>query len=189
MGRSAVFLDRDGTINVDKDYLYEIDKFEYLCGVQDALRFFQQRGYILIIITNQSGIARGYYTEEDYLQLNQWMVKDLQKKGICIAKSYCCPHLPDAPIIKYRKVCNCRKPRIGFYLTAQQEFNIDMEKSIAIGDKLRDVAICNEFRMRGYLLKNGKKQQIPNNVIQCKNWEEIINCERNKNGYCENNKI
>lgn len=151
----AVFLDRDGTINVDKNYLYKIEDFEYLVGVKEALRVFTDLGYKLIVITNQSGIARGYYSEDDYRRLSEWMESDLENDGICLSGQYFCPHLPDAENKSYAKECDCRKPNIGLFLQAIKEHDIDVDNSIAIGDKDRDIAICRTTQggnMRGYLV-------------------------------------
>ena len=137
----AIFLDRDGTINVEKDYLYRIEDFEFLPRVIDALKLLQSAGYLLIIITNQSGIARGYYKESDYEKLNAWMLKELKQKGINISAVYHCPHHPNAKIDKYRVNCSCRKPNKGLFEKAINDFNIDLSLSYSIGDKIRDCAI------------------------------------------------
>lgn len=155
----AIFLDRDGTINVEKHYLYKIDDFEFLPGVVDALKVLQEAGYLLIIITNQSGIGRGYYTEEDFQILNDWMVSTLKNQGIVISDVYFCPHLPDAQVEKYRKECKCRKPKLGMYEQAIIDHNIDLEHSYAIGDKIRDCAICDTTECRGFLIGNNEKQE------------------------------
>ncbi len=161
----AVFLDRDGTINVDKGYLYKIEDFEYLPGAVEGLRLLQNQGYLLIIVTNQSGIARGYYTEEDYKKNDGWLKADLESKGVHISASYYCPHLPDAPVAKYRCECECRKPRTGLFWQARKDFDIDMSRSIAIGDKNRDLAICQEAPVKGILLG---KDAVDWNEIICK---------------------
>ena len=148
----AVFLDRDGTINVDKGYLYRISDFEFLPGAVDALRMLQNAGYLLIIITNQSGIARGYYTEEDFMILNDWMKNELMKHGVKISGVYYCPHLPDAEVERYRKVCSCRKPETGLFERAVHDFDIDLSKSYAVGDKERDCSICLKSECRGFLI-------------------------------------
>lgn len=168
----AVFLDRDGTINVEKDYLYNIEDFEYLPDVIDGLRLFQEKGYLIIVITNQSGIARGYYTEDDYHRLDKWMKDDLAQKGIKITASYYCPHLPEAVIPKYAIECDCRKPKLGMYYKAVDEWNIDLDNSIAIGDKLRDLAICDHSKCRGILISEEDKE-VPENVERVKDWMEI----------------
>ena len=139
----AIFLDRDGTINIDKDYIYKVSDFEFIDQAPEALKLLQDGGFQLIIITNQSGIARGYYTEEDYEKLNDWLLKTLTEQyGVNITASYFCPHHPEAVVEKYRKNCNCRKPKLGLFERAIAEHDIDLSSSYAIGDKLRDLAIC-----------------------------------------------
>lgn len=156
----AIFLDRDGTINVEKNYLYKIKDFEFLPGVVDALKQLQQAGYLLIIVTNQSGIGRGYYTEEDFQKLNDWMVSTLKELGIEISKVYFCPHLPDADVETYRKDCDCRKPKLGMYNQAISDYNIQLSKSYAIGDKIRDCAICEQTVCKGFLVGANEKPDI-----------------------------
>ncbi|MCR4755396.1 MAG: HAD family hydrolase [Lachnospiraceae bacterium] len=172
----AVFLDRDGTINVEKHYLYRQEDFEYIPGVVDALRKLQKLGYILIIISNQSGIARGYYTEDDYARLDEWMKEDLKQKGIDIAASYYCPHHPEAKIAEYRCVCKCRKPGTELFWRAKEEYNIDMDVSFAIGDKLRDLAICKESDVKGILLTEEKVALNDRSITSCPNWQDVIRC-------------
>ncbi len=155
----AVFLDRDGVINVDKGYVCRIEDFEYMEGAVDNLLRFQEQGYLLIVITNQSGIARGFFTEDQYLELQEWMVKDLKSKGVKITACYYCPHLPDAVIPKYRCKCKCRKPGTELFYRAAKEYDIDLDKSIAIGDKERDLTICRGTRATGYLLVQGWAMQ------------------------------
>lgn len=169
----AIFLDRDGTINIEKNYLYKIEEFEFLPGVIEALQKFQKLGYLLIIVTNQSGIARGYYTEEDFQKLNIWMIETLKKHGIDIAKVYYCSHLPDAQIEAYRKVCNCRKPALGMFEQAIAEFEIDLSQSYAIGDKLRDLEICKRTECRGYLVGLSENLDIISKVRE-KNYKGIM---------------
>ena len=152
MGNRAVFLDRDGTINADKNYLYRAEDFEFLPGAVEALKLLQDSGYLLIIITNQSGIARGYYTEDDFRTLTEWMLGRLKEAGVNIARVYYCPHLPDAKIPEYRKICNCRKPETGLFEQAIRDYDIDMAGSYAIGDKMRDCAICEKTQCRGFLI-------------------------------------
>lgn len=161
----AVFLDRDGTINVEKHYLYKIEEFEYLPGALAGLKLLQSLGYLLVIITNQSGIGRGYYKEEDFKVLNEWMLKDLENKRIHINKVYYCPHHPDAQIERYRISCTCRKPALGMYEKAIEDFNIDLSQSWAIGDSIRDCAICEKTKCKGFLIGNHERTDIINNVI------------------------
>ncbi len=132
MKTKALFLDRDGIINIEKEYLYKIDAFEFINGIFETLYYAQTKGYLLIVITNQSGIGRGYYSEKDFLSLNQWMCEQFEKNGINISKVYYCPHKPD-------ELCNCRKPMPGMLQQASKEFGIDFDNSIIIGDKESDI--------------------------------------------------
>ena len=152
MGKKAVFLDRDGTINVDTNYLFKIEDFVFLPGAVDALRRLERAGYQLIVVTNQSGIARGFFAESDYLRLNAWMTAELQKQGVHIAASYHCPHHPEAVVPEYRMDCECRKPKTGLFFKAAQELGVDFSQSWAIGDRPRDLSICGESGARGVLL-------------------------------------
>ena len=132
MAIKTIFLDRDGVINKEINYLHKIDDFEFIDGIFDACLHFQSLGYKIIIITNQSGISRGYYTLSDYQKVTQWMVDQFKYKRINILDIFHCPHGPDS-------TCDCRKPKPGMFLQAQVKHNIDMEKSWMIGDKEADV--------------------------------------------------
>ena len=130
----ALFLDRDGTINVEKNYVFKIEDFEFIDGIFELIKSYQEKGFLIFIITNQAGIARGYYTEEDYKTLTNWMLEQFQKKGITITKVYHCPHHPEIT-----GSCRCRKPNPGMILDAIKEFNIDPVNSVLIGDKKSDI--------------------------------------------------
>lgn len=130
----ALFLDRDGVVNVEKDYLYKIDDFEFINGIFELCKFFQEKNYKIVIVTNQSGIARGFYSEDDFNHLSHWMTKQFQTNGIEITAIYHCPHHE-----KYSIKCQCRKPEPGMLLQAAQEYNIDLVNSIIVGDKERDI--------------------------------------------------
>ena len=132
----TIFLDRDGVINKEVNYLHKIDDFEFIDGIFDACLYFQSLGYKIIIITNQSGISRGYYTESDYQKLTQWMLKQFKYKNINILDIFHCPHGPDS-------TCDCRKPKPGMFLNAKAKHNTDKEKSWMIGDKERDIIAAN----------------------------------------------
>lgn len=135
----AIFLDRDGTMNVDKGYVHEIDNFEFIDGAIEAMHELKKMGYALVMVTNQSGIARGLFTEETFMQLTEWMDWSLADREIDLDGIYFCPHHPDAIVEEYRQQCDCRKPQPGMLLSAQQELNIDMAASYMVGDKIDDM--------------------------------------------------
>lgn len=168
----AIFLDRDGTINVEKNYLYKIEDFEFLPGVIDGLKLLQDAGYLLIIITNQSGIGRGYYTERDFKLLNDWMISFLNEKGVIISQVYYCPHLPNALIEEYRMDCECRKPKLGLFYEAVKDFDLDISKCYSIGDKIRDCAICQYTSCRGFLIGTNETPSIISKVMN-NNYQNI----------------
>ncbi len=132
--KRALFLDRDGVINIEKDYLYKIEDFEFINGIFELCKYYQNLGFIIIVVTNQSGIARGYYTEDNFNKLTSWMLLEFSNNGIDIKKVYYCPHHPDIS-----GVCSCRKPNPGMLIDASEEFNIDLKNSILVGDKERDI--------------------------------------------------
>lgn len=147
-------------------------------GAIDAIRDFVRQEYLIIIITNQSGIARGYYTETDYVKLMEWLKVDMQKKGVPIAGCYHCPHHPEGIIPKYAISCDCRKPKTGLFWKAKEEFNLDMDACIAIGDKPRDLEICKETKMQGYLLDYNSDciknmDRLGSNVKMIKRWSAL----------------
>lgn len=171
----AIFLDRDGTINIDTGYVYKIEDFRFIDGVIQGLKYFQDEGFLLIVITNQSGIARGYYTEEDYHFLNTYMYSEFEKYGIHITKDYYCPHLPDAIVSRYSCICNCRKPGTELFYKAVNEFNIDLSQSYCIGDKLRDLSICGNSDCRGFLIGQTESDHIIEEVKTSK-YRNITYC-------------
>lgn len=136
---NALFLDRDGVINIEKNYVYKIEEFEFVDGIFETLKIFSSKGYLLIIITNQAGIGRGYYNEEDFNILNNWMLNEFHKNGVNVSKVYYSPYHPEYGIGKYKKNSLCRKPNPGMILAAQKEFNIDLKNSILVGDKESDI--------------------------------------------------
>lgn len=135
----AIFLDRDGTINVDHGYVHEIDNFQFIDGVIDAMRELKKMGFALVLVTNQSGIARGKFSEEQFMQLTEWMDWSLADREVDLDGIYFCPHLPEATVDAYRQNCDCRKPQPGMLLSAREELNIDMAASYIVGDKIDDL--------------------------------------------------
>jgi D-glycero-D-manno-heptose 1,7-bisphosphate phosphatase len=137
--RKALFLDRDGVINVEKNYVYRIEDFEFLPGIFDLCTIAKQRGFLLVVITNQAGIGRGYYSEADFNRLTEWMLEEFQAHDIKIDRVYHCPYHPTAGIGKYRQESFDRKPNPGMILKARQEFNLNLSQSVLIGDKNSDI--------------------------------------------------
>lgn len=135
----AIFLDRDGTINVDHGYVHEIDHFQFIDGVIDACHKLKEMGFALVLVTNQSGIARGKFSEEQFMYLTEWMDWSLADRDVDFDGIYFCPHHPEALIEKYRQACDCRKPQPGMLLQALYELNIDMAASYMVGDKPEDM--------------------------------------------------
>ena len=151
MENKVIFLDRDGTINKDFGYVYQKSKLEFLPGVIEALHLLKDAWYKLIIITNQSGIGRGYFSLNDYNEFNQYMIEELKKLNIEIDKVYYCPHTDEDK-------CNCRKPNIGLFENAIKEYNVDIENSYVIGDNERDLSVCDKYNLKSILLyKNSDK--------------------------------
>lgn len=130
--KKAIFLDRDGVINKEKNYLYRPEDFEFFDGIFESLKTIQDFGYIFVVVTNQSGITRGFYSIEDFKKLTDWMIKQFEQNGIKIAKVNFCPHGPN-------ENCTCRKPNPFMINDAAYEFQIDLSQSWIVGDKDIDI--------------------------------------------------
>ncbi|XOV77733.1 MAG: D-glycero-beta-D-manno-heptose 1,7-bisphosphate 7-phosphatase [Aestuariibacter sp.] len=139
MKKKAIFLDRDGVINIDFGYTSTPEDFNFYEGVFAACRRFQSLGYALVVVTNQSGIARGYYSEADFEILCDWMLNQFLQEDVDLTAIYHCPHHATEGQGEFRKDCNCRKPKPGMLLAAASEHNIDLSQSIMIGDKISDM--------------------------------------------------
>lgn len=137
--RKAAFLDRDGVINIDHGYLHQSEQFDFIDGVFDACRHLQNLGYLLIVVTNQSGIARGYYTEHQFALLTSWMKQQFAAQGVKIDAVYYCPHHQEKGQNPYNIDCDCRKPRPGMFTQAIREYGIDPAQSLMLGDKAADM--------------------------------------------------
>ncbi|MDZ7925450.1 MAG: D-glycero-beta-D-manno-heptose 1,7-bisphosphate 7-phosphatase [Marinagarivorans sp.] len=135
----ALFLDRDGVVNINYDYVYKIDEFDFIPEVFEVCHAAINNGYQIFIVTNQSGIGRGFYSEEDFGMLTQWMIAEFLARGIKIQKVYFCPHHPTQAQGVYLKNCDCRKPKAGMLLAAMNEFAIDPAQSLMLGDSQTDM--------------------------------------------------
>lgn len=148
----AIFLDRDGTINIEKNYLYKIKDFEFIHGMPDAIARWNQLGFLVIVVTNQAGVARGYYSENDVDILHRYINEQLSEYNAHIDKFYYCPHHPTEGVGKYKKDCNCRKPKTGLIEKAIKENDIDLSKSYLFGDKESDLEAGNKLSIKSFLV-------------------------------------
>lgn len=151
-GRPAVFLDRDGVLNVDKGYVHKVDDFEWVAGAPEAVRFANDKGYLVIVATNQSGIARGYYTEDDVTALHSWMNEQLGGHEARIDAFFYSPYHPEGTVSRYRRISECRKPCPGMILQAIADWGIDKSRSFLIGDQGRDMLAAERAGIRGHLI-------------------------------------
>jgi D-glycero-D-manno-heptose 1,7-bisphosphate phosphatase len=156
--KRIIFLDRDGVINHDHGYVGEISKFDFIDGIFEACYHFIKLGYEIVVITNQSGIGRRYYSEKDFTNLTNWMIEEFKKKGIDILKVYHCPHSPEED-------CKCRKPEIGMITQATNDFDIDLEKSWLIGDKVSDIQAAINANIKNTILIKSSYNKIEDKKI------------------------
>ena len=166
----AAFIDRDGAINEDRGYVGHITDFAYLAGAIHGLRQIRGLGYRLVVVTNQAGIARGLYTEEDFQILTHYMITSLRDEGVTLDGIYHCPHHPAAVIDKYRLQCQCRKPAPGLLYQAREDLGLDLARSILIGDKLTDIGAGRAAGLwRCFLVRSGHhlKTQDIEQADQC----------------------
>ncbi|TRO82731.1 D-glycero-beta-D-manno-heptose 1,7-bisphosphate 7-phosphatase [Trichloromonas acetexigens] len=153
--KKAVFLDRDGTINEEKNYLHRIEDFAFIPGVPEAIRRLKEAGYKIVVVTNQSGVARGYFSREDVDRLHQHIQRELTKIGTAIDAFYLCPHHPEKGKGEFKVDCDCRKGRPGMLLQAAAEHGIDLAASWMIGDKRADLEAGRAAGCRSLLVRTG----------------------------------
>jgi len=161
MGTPALFLDRDGVVNVEKSYLHRIEDFEFIDGIFELCSAYAARGFLIVIVTNQSGIARGFYSEADFDRLTAWMVGEFEKRGVAVAGVYYCPHHPDIS-----GACSCRKPEPGMFEQAASELGIDLARSLMIGDSERDIVAAHRAGVEeAYLLDENARESAATRII------------------------
>lgn len=137
--RPALFLDRDGVINIDHGYVHKRENFEFVDGIFDLCRIAKQLGYLIFVVTNQAGIGRGYYTEQEFLALTEWMCAVFDAHDARIDKVYYCPSHPEHGVGMYKVDSSYRKPAPGMFLQAGEEFGVDFARSVLVGDKETDI--------------------------------------------------
>lgn len=150
-----IFLDRDGIINEDrKDFVKTRNEFRFVPGIIDSIKKLNENGFEIIIVTNQSGVAGGFYTEKDLNEIHENMLEQMGKKDATVKDIFYCPHHPQGKVDKYRKICDCRKPKPGLILKAAKKYNIDPSETWMIGDSERNIeagrrAGCRTIRIEG----------------------------------------
>lgn len=154
--RPACFLDRDGVINIDHGYVHTPDRFEWVAGAPQAIRWCNEHGYLVIVVTNQSGIARGYYDAIQFQALTAWMDAELASMGAHVDATYYCPHHPSAGEAPLRMDCHCRKPNPGLLEQAMSEWEVDRRRSLLIGDKPSDLEAAHCVGVAGHLFSGGR---------------------------------
>ena len=160
-----VFFDRDGVLNVDIGYLWSKEDFVWMAGAVETIRNFNERGWRIVVVTNQSGVARGYYQESDVQALHQWMNEELAKQGAHIDSFFYCPHYPQAVKQEYAIACDCRKPQPGMILRGLTEWQADPADCILIGDKEFDVQAATAAGVRGYLFEGSNLLEFVKKTI------------------------
>jgi D-glycero-D-manno-heptose 1,7-bisphosphate phosphatase len=156
VSRPAVFLDRDGVLNQDIGYAHRPDQIVWVAGVGAAIRRLNDAGFLIFVVTNQAGVARGYYDEAAVLRLHRWMAEALEAAaGARIDAFYYCPHYPEGTREGYGMRCSCRKPAPGMLLRAMADWPVDAARSFLIGDKQSDIQAAEAAGVRGHLFHGG----------------------------------
>ena len=158
--RPALFLDRDGVINVDKGYVSRVSDFEWIPGAIETIATFKARGWFVFVVTNQSGIARDYYSEHDMHVLHDWMLGQLREKGAAVDRIYYCPYHEEGENPRYRRDSFDRKPKPGMLLKAMADFPVKREASFLIGDKQTDIEAARAAGVAGFLFRGGDLSQF-----------------------------
>ena len=159
--RRAAFLDRDGVINIDPGYVHRIEDFEFVAGTLEACAELVWRGWLLVVVTNQSGIGRGLYTEHDFSVLTNWMRERFAQARAPLAGVYFCPHHPTDALDGFRRQCTCRKPAPGMLLSAAHEVSLDLAQSILFGDKCEDMQAARAAGVRHRVLLGEDGRALP----------------------------
>ena len=176
--QAATFLDRDGTINLDKGYFYRPEEFEFEAGSIEGIRLLNQAGYKVFVISNQSGIGRGHFSEEQLEELHIWLMAELAKHGAHIDGFYYCPHHAEFGIGQYKMACECRKPSPGLLLKAANDWNIDLEQSYMVGDHNSDVEAGRAAGTKAIFVRTGhgshEEEFVAPDVLRAANLYEAV---------------
>ena len=159
-------LDRDGVLNIDKEYLYKPEDVEWVPDSLEAIAWLNRQGYRVVVVTNQSGVARGFFTEDTVRKLHDWMAEEVMKAGGTIGAFYYCPHLPGAVVKQYDRDCTCRKPKPGMVLQALNDFNVQPGNAFLIGDSPRDVEAAEAAGVKGFLYTGGSLLDFAKRIVQ-----------------------
>jgi D-glycero-D-manno-heptose 1,7-bisphosphate phosphatase len=163
--KAAAFLDRDGVVNVDRGYVFRREDFEFVTGTLDAAHELKSMGLALVVVTNQSGIARGYYGPEQFHALTDWMKETFAAHGAALDGVYFCPHHPTEGEAPYRRNCNCRKPAPGLLLDAVRDLDIDVRRSVLFGDKASDLQAALAAGIPNRVLLGTDGREEPDHVF------------------------
>ena len=151
----AIFFDRDGVLNEEVGYLFEIEKFKWIDGAKETIKLCNEKNFLAVVVTNQSGVARNFYTEDDVKKIHDFMQEELRKIDARIDAFYYCPHHPEGVVEKYKKICDCRKPKPGMILQAAKDFDIDLKNSILFGDSQRDLDAAKNAGLKAGIFFGG----------------------------------
>lgn len=153
--RKAVFFDRDGVLNVDTGYVHRIEDLQWIQGARETVAWLKKNSWLIIVVTNQSGVARGYYSENDVKLFHRAMNRELEKNGGWIDDFFYCPDLPGAPVAKYNKDSDWRKPKPGMILAAMRKYDLSPQRCFLYGDGERDIQAAEAAGIQGFLFKGG----------------------------------
>ncbi len=178
MPARAVFLDRDGVIIEDTGYIDSIKRVSFIPEAAAALKKIREKGFKLVIVTNQSGVARGFFSEETLKKINKYIVDRLKAQNVEVDAVYCCPHHPEGKVKEYALSCFCRKPQPGMILQAAQDLKLDLANSFIIGDSERDIlagknAGCKTIWLKKQLQElkpEVKPDKIAKNLLEAASW-------------------
>jgi D-glycero-D-manno-heptose 1,7-bisphosphate phosphatase len=174
----ALFIDRDGVINREKNYVHKIEDFEFIDGIFDALREFTSKGFLIIVITNQAGIARGLYSEKVFEELTKWMIKRFESEGVKITDVFFDPTHPEHGKGSYKKESYYRKPNPGMILQAAEKYKTDLEKSVLVGDKPGDAEAGKRAGVGSlFLVRTGhqfREEDVPQGCVVVDNLKDVL---------------